>query len=280
MTPDDAPRQDPPRETRPGALPPGIAAADYVASLARGLRVMRLFGTATPRLTVGEAARRTGFSRAAVRRLLLTLVAEGYAAQEKDAFTLRPQALELGYAWLSTLDLPALAQPALADVTARLHENCSLGILDGDEVLYLARATARRIVQSTQVAVGTRLPACVSSMGRVLLAHLPEAALAASLRRAPPRRFTPTTVVELQALRALLEEVRAQGFALVEGEFETGLISVAVPVRDARGAVVAAINVGAPTGRATRAEMLGRYLPAIRAAAAQVEQGLALRGGG
>ncbi len=269
-----------PPDAPPLPAPPAINPADYVTSLARGLQVLRLFGAATPRLTVSEAARRSGLSRAAVRRLLLTLVAEGYAAQERDAFALRPRVLELGYAWLSTLDLPALAQPSLAEVTAALRENCSLGILDGDEVLYVARSTARRIVQSTQVAVGTRLPASVSSMGRVLLAHLPDATLAEVLKRLPRQRLTPLTVVEPAALRAVLRQVRAQDFALVEGEFEPGLISVAVPVRNARGEVVAAVNVGAPTSRATREEMLARYLPAIRAAARQVEQGLALRGDG
>jgi len=262
----------------PTAAPPAISAADYVTSLARGLRVMRLFGAATPRLTVSEAARASGFSRAAVRRLLLTLVAEGYAVQERDSFTLRPLAMELGYAWLSTLDLPELAHSYLADVSAMLRENCSLGILDGDDVLYVARSTARRIVQSTQVSVGTRLPASVSSLGRVLLAHLPDAALAAALSRSPPRRFTPATVVDTEELCALLAQVRVQGFALVDGEFESGLISIAVPIRNAQGHVVAAINVGAPTSRATRPEMLKRYLPAIRAAASNVEKSLALRG--
>jgi IclR family pca regulon transcriptional regulator len=254
-----------------------ISAADYVTSLARGLSVMRLFSAATPRLTVSEASRRCGLSRAAVRRLLLTLVAEGYAAHQGDGFTLRPRVMELGYAWLSTLDLPDLAQPPLQEVTAALNENCSLGILDGDDVLYIARSTARRIVQSTQVAIGTRLPASVSSMGRVLLAHLPEAALAEALRRSPPRRLTPATIVEPNALLRLIAQVRKAGYALVEDEFEVGLISVAVPVRNAAGRVVAAINVGAPTARATRAEMTGRYLPAIRAAAAEVERALALR---
>lgn len=256
---------------------PPINPADYVTSLARGLSVMRLFSATTPRLSVSDAARRSGLSRAAVRRLLLTLVAEGYAAQESEGFTLRPRVMELGYAWLSTLDLPELAQPHLQEVTAALNENCSLGILDGDEVLYVARSTARRIVQGVQVAIGTRLPASLSSMGRVLLAHLPEPALLDSLRRRPPPRLTPATVVDPATLRRLLDQVRAAGFALVESEFEVGLISVAVPVRDAAGQVVAAINAGAPTSRAGRTEMLERYLPAIRAAAADVERALALR---
>jgi IclR family pca regulon transcriptional regulator len=132
-------------------------------------------------------------------------------------------------------------------------------------------------VQSTQVAIGTRLPASVSSMGRVLLAHLPRAALAEALRRRPPPRLTPATIVEPGALHRLLDQVRKDGFALVEDEFEIGLISVAVPVRNAAGKMVAAINVGAPTTRARRAEMMERYLPAIRAAAAEVERVLALR---
>lgn len=263
-------------QTTTEAAPSSISAADYVASLARGLRVLRLFSAETPRLTVSEAARRSGISRAAVRRLLLTLVAEGYAAQERDVFTLRPRVMELGYAWLSGLGLPELAQPHLLQVSAAVNENCSLGILDGDDVLYVARSSARRIVQSTQMAVGTRLPANVSSMGRVLLAHLSEADLAASLRRRPPRQFTPATTVDLRVLRGLLSQVRQQGFALVEEEFETGLISVAVPVRDGAGKVVAAINVGAPTSRATRSEMLDRHLSAVRAAAREVERGLSL----
>ena len=265
------------RETEAMPETPSISRADYVTSLARGLSVMRLFSADTPRLTVSDAARRSGLSRAAVRRLLLTLVAEGYAAQDREAFTLRPRVMELGYAWLSTLGLPELAQPHLLEVSAAVNENCSLGILDGDDVLYVARSSARRIVQSTQMAIGTRLPANVSSMGRVLLAHLPDSELADSLRRRPPHRFTPVTTVDLRVLRDLLSRVRQQGFALVEGEFEAGLISVAVPVRNAAGKVVAAINVGAPTSRATRAEMLERHLPAIRAAAREVERGLALR---
>ncbi len=214
----------------------------FVQSLARGLEVVVAFDADHPEMTLTEVARRTGYSRATARRFLHTLVELGYMRTDGKVFALTPQVLRLGTAYLTGLGLPELAQPHLERLSAALGESTSVAVLDGTDVVYVARVATRRIM-SVGISVGTRFPAYATSMGRVLLAALEESALAEYLADADLRALTPRTIHEPDALRAELESVRQQGWALVDQELERGLTSIAAPIVDAHGVVVAALNV-------------------------------------
>ena len=162
---------------------------DFVQSLDRGLAVIRCFSSEHPSLTLSEVAERTGLTRAAARRFLLTLQELGYVGSSGRQFSLRPRVLALGYAYLSSFSVAQIAQPHLEDLAEELHESCSVSVLDGDDLVYVARASANRIM-TISLTVGTRLPPYPTSMGRVLLAHLPEAELDAHLGRTKLRRLT------------------------------------------------------------------------------------------
>jgi IclR family transcriptional regulator, pca regulon regulatory protein len=235
---------------------------NFMASLARGLRVIRAFSEHRRQLTISQVSQTTGLSRAAVRRCLYTLVVLGYVSEDNHRFSLRPQVLTLGHAYLSSTPLAAVAQPYLDDVSRALGESCSAAILDGDDIVYICRSAEARIL-SISLFVGTRLPAYCTSMGHVLLAHLPAEALEAYLARVQLVERTGRTITSLPRLRKALEKVRNVGHALLDQELEVGLRSIAVPVADVRGTVVAAINVGAHASRATLDDMRGRFLPAL-----------------
>lgn len=241
----------------------------FVEALARGLSVIRCFDEAHERLTISEVARLTGLSRATARRSLLTLHALGYIATDGKLFWLTPKILSLGHAYLSSTPLPRLLQPVLEEVSAQLHESCSASILDGEEIVYIARSATRRVI-SVGLGVGSRLPAYCTSMGRVLLAALEPKALEAYLARTPLHPLTPRTLTDPARLRLELERVRQQGYALVDQELELGLRSVAVPVRNARGRVLAAMNVGVQAARVSQEELRERLLPVLRQAAASL----------
>ncbi len=246
---------------------------NFVQSLERGLAVIRAFDRDHPRMTVSEVARRAGLTRAAARRLLHTLVALGYARADGKAFALAPRVLELGYAYVSSFGIADVAQVYMEEVSRELAESCSLAVLDGAEIVYVARVPTRRIMSQT-LAVGTRLPAFPTSMGQVLLAALPEAELQGLLDRHPLKRLTDKTVTDPAAYAAKIAGVRRDGYALVDEELERGVRSVAVPVRDRRGNTIAAMNVGAHAGRLSRSEMLARVLPVLRGAARQTERAI------
>jgi IclR family pca regulon transcriptional regulator len=247
--------------------------ADFVQSLERGLAVICAFDAEHRELGLSEVARRTGLSRAAVRRFLLTLVQLGYVHAADGRFSLRPRVLELGYAYLSGLSLPEVAQPHLETLVATVNESSSLSVLDDTEIVYVARVPTRRIMSIT-LTVGTRLPAYATSMGRVLLAALPEAEGEARLARATLHALSPHTTTDRATLSAALARVRADGFAAVDQELEEGLRSLAVPVRDGTGAVVAALNVSAHASRQTMATLRKEFLPAALHAAAAIESDL------
>lgn len=238
-------------------------------SLARGLSVIRAFADGETPLTVADAARLTGMSRAAARRCLYTLVVLGYAAVADGAYTLTPSVLALGYTYIGSTSLARVAQPVLERLSDQLHESCSLAVLDGDDIVYVARAATRRIL-SVGLSVGSRLPAACTSMGRVLAAFGPDAARTAFLARVRLARHTPRTIVDKGRLRAELDRVRQQGFAIVDQELELGLRSLAVPVRRPDGSVVAAINVGVQAGRVDTDVLERRFLPALREAATEI----------
>jgi len=241
---------------------------NFMASLARGLAVIRAFAQQRSRLSTAQLSLRTGIPRAAVRRVLYTLSALGYAGTEDGrAFVLHPQILALGYAYLSSTPLATSAQPLLDHVSRTVHESCSMSVLDGDDVLYVARASTSRRIMSIDLGIGSRLPAYCTSMGRVLLASLPPADLAAYLRRAKLLPLTPRTESSRERLAAVLQGVRAKGYAVVDQELEIGLRSIAVPVLASGGRVAAALNVGTQAARVTIGEMEKRFLPVLRAAA-------------
>ncbi|HEX2103710.1 MAG TPA: IclR family transcriptional regulator C-terminal domain-containing protein [Solirubrobacteraceae bacterium] len=236
-------------------------------SLERGLAVIRAFDAEHRHLTLSEVARATGLTRAAARRFLLTLVELGYVHVDGGRFSLRPRVLELGFAYLSSLSLPEVAQPYMEELVATINESSSISVLDDTDIVYVARVPTRRIMSIT-LAVGTRLPAYATSMGRVLLAALPDAELEERLARIEIRPLTKRTVTDRDALRRVLEVVRRQGYAVVDQELEEGLRSGAVPIRDASGAVVAALNVSVHASRTSMQALRTEFLrPALRAAA-------------
>jgi IclR family pca regulon transcriptional regulator len=241
---------------------------DYMLSLARGLSVIRAFGEGRTRLSVAEVARATDISRAAARRCLYTLSVLGYARSNDGVFELTPAVLALGHAYLGSASLARIAQPILERVSSQLHESCSLAILDGDEIVYVARAATRRIL-SVDLAVGSRLPAAATSMGRVLLAFAEEASRTRLLNRMKLTRHTPQTIVDKNLLRAELNRVHGQGWSLVDQELEIGLRALAVPVRR-DGVVVAALNVGVHVSRADRQVLQRDVLPVLKDAAQEI----------
>jgi IclR family pca regulon transcriptional regulator len=226
---------------RTDTQPAPQASDQYVQSLARGLAVIRAFDTDHPVMTLTEVAARTDLTRATARRFLHTLVELGYVRTDGKTFALTAKVLQLGYAYLSGLSLPQLAQPHLEELSLKLGESTSAAVLDGTDIAYIARVTTRRIM-NVGITVGTRFPAYATSMGRVLLAGLPPADLKAYLAAAEIKPLTPRAIGTVKELLAVLETVRAQGWCLLDQELELGLMSVAAPVYDGPK-VVAAVNV-------------------------------------
>jgi IclR family transcriptional regulator, pca regulon regulatory protein len=242
-------------------------------SLARGLAVIRAFEHTDATLSVADAARLSGISRAAARRCLHTLEQLGYASRVGANFELRPSVLMLGHAYLGSAPVARIAQPVLEAVSERLQESCSMSVRDCGEIVYVARAATRRIL-SIGISIGTRLPIYCTSMGRVLLAFLDHAEQEGVLKRLKLVAHTPRTIVEPAALRAELRRVKAAGFALVDQELEVGLRSIAVPVRGRNETVVAAINIGVQAARVDCRTMTRDYVPVLRDAAREI--GLAI----
>ena len=241
---------------------------NFMLSLARGLAVIRAFDETDAALPVAEIARRASMSRAAARRCLYTLERLGYAGGANGAYELTPKVLMLGNAYLASTRVARAAQPVLESVSERLQESCSLSVLDGTDIVYVARAAMRRIL-SIGISVGTRLPAYCTSMGRVMLASLDDKEQVALLSRIDLKAQTPRTITDRQALRTELRRVRTAGFALVDQELEIGLRSIAVPVRS-RDTVVAAINVGVHAARVDLRTMTRQYVPVLREAAERI----------
>ena len=239
---------------------------DFMTSLARGLAVVRAFTRARRKLTVAELARKTGIPRASVRRCLHTLGRLGYVGNDGHGFTLEPKILTLGFSYLSSAPLAETAQPLLERVSAAVQESCSLAVLDGDEIVYIARSATRRIM-SVSLNIGSRLPAYCTSMGRIALAQMPPERLEGYLTRVKLRPLTARTVVSQTQLSRAIAEARKAGFAAVDQELEIGLRSIAVPVTDNEGALVASMNVSAQATRVSMRDMERLFLPELRAAA-------------
>ena len=235
---------------------------NFVMSFARGLEVIQSFNHEKRPMSVAHIARKCGLSRAAVRRFLITLELLGYVENVSGSYHLKASVLKLGSSYLTSTSLPAMAQPLLEQVSNLVHESASLSTLDGNEIIYLARHTRSRVI-SVGLSVGSRLPAYCTSMGRVLLAGLPPRQLSHYLTHVRLKRWTGKTVVSRTALQALLAKAANDGYALVDGELELGLRSIAVPVRAADGEIVAAMNVGAHAAAVTLEDMQRRFLPIL-----------------
>jgi IclR family pca regulon transcriptional regulator len=247
----------------------GVVRGEFVQSLERGLAVIQAFGADRAKLSLTDVAKLTGMTRAAARRYLLSLRALGFVGSDGKLFWLEPRVLNLGYSYLSSVNWIDFAQPILRDVANRLNESCSASVLDGGEIVYVARVQASRIM-SINLGVGTRLPAVVTSMGRVLLAALSTEELDRVLKASPPRSYTEKTVTSLQQIKAILKTVRENKFAYVDQELESGLGSVAVPIIGSGGQTIAAVNVSAQAVRVKKTEIVGRYLDTLREAAVKI----------
>jgi IclR family pca regulon transcriptional regulator len=235
-----------------------------MAALEKGLAVIECFDAGHDRLTIAEVARATDLSRAAARRCLLTLTRIGYAEFDGKFFRLTPRVLRLGYAWLSSTALPKLVQPFLERLSEETHESSSASLLDGHDIVYIARSAQRRIM-SVGLSTGSRLPAFCTSMGRVLLAALDPEEARARILAGKPAALTPHTVTEIGKLMAILAEVRTQGHAIVDQELELGLVSLAMPLVNGRGQVAAAFNLSVQSQRVAGDEIETNLLPRMRA---------------
>ncbi|HEY2662107.1 MAG TPA: IclR family transcriptional regulator C-terminal domain-containing protein [Caulobacteraceae bacterium] len=243
---------------------------DFVQSLARGLSVLRAFDRDHPSLSLAAIAARTGLSRAAARRLVLTLQHLGYLRAVRREFTLAPRVLELGFAYLGSLNLTEFAQPWMETLSRQVDESCSMAVLDGQSIVYVARVPVRKVM-TVSLGVGARLPAFCSSMGRVLLAGLTDSELSAWLTTSPLPRQTDFTIVDPDDLRRAIGQVRDQGFAYVEQELELGLCSIAAPVRNRDGRVAAALNIGMRFHAGAQRHAVEVLAPALREIAGAIE---------
>ena len=236
---------------------------EFMSTLAKGFAVLRLFGRERPSLTLSEAAAATELSRATARRILRTLRSLGYVEQRGRLFSLAPGILNLGFSYLSAQSWIERAGPLMKELSERFHESCSAAILQGTEVAYVARVPAGRIM-SVAISIGTRLPAFHTSIGRAQLGFLDDEEIWRRLRSLRLEPYTPSTIIDLQALFERIRADREQGFSIVDEELERGLRSIAVPIVDRTKQAIAALNLSTHSTRSTRNEMRERFLPALR----------------
>jgi IclR family transcriptional regulator, pca regulon regulatory protein len=260
-------------EVAPSPLPSLEGAGgdpNFMTSLARGLAVIQAFSQTKRQQTISQISSKTGISRAAVRRCLYTLAKLGFAGSDDNRhFHLRPRVLTLGHSYISSMPLAVAAQPVLEHVSHVLHESCSIATLDGPEIVYIARANVTRIM-SIDLGVGSHLPAFCTSMGRILLADLPSEKLEELLANMEFKRYTERTVANAEKLRQILRLVQRNGYSVIDQELEHGLRSMAVPIRNPTGKVVAALNVGAHAQRVSLQDLLTRFLPHLKTAALEL----------
>jgi IclR family pca regulon transcriptional regulator len=234
----------------------------YVQSFARGLEVIRSFSATAPQQTLSEVAAATGLTRAGARRILLTLQTLGYVDCDGRLFRLTPHILDLGFAYLSSMPIWDLAEPVMEMLVDQVHESCSAAVLDGLDIVYVLRVHTHKIM-STNLGVGSRLPAFWTSLGRTLLAALPEDQLRQKLHELPRKAFTQFTALDDDTLLARVRETRQQGWCLVNQELEEGLISIAAPLKNRAGQTVAALNISGQANRNSVQMMQEQVLPAL-----------------
>jgi IclR family pca regulon transcriptional regulator len=245
-------------------------ATDFVESLDRGLRVLEVFGCSRQPMALSDLAKAAGLARATARRILFTLEHAGFVATDGKLFRLTPRVLVLASSYLASNHVVSVLQPALDKLSAEAQEISSMAILDGNDAVFVARASPTRIF-SSGLDIGYRLPAFCTSVGRVLLSRLPDDELAAALGKMDFVQMTPFTVTDKKKLQKAIITDRARGYSLVDREAEPGFRSISVPVRRYDGAIVAAINMGAHVDRVSSAEMVERFLPRLREAAFSVK---------
>jgi IclR family pca regulon transcriptional regulator len=253
-------------------MPPAKSKASehFSSSLARGLSVIKAFDRQAPMLRIADVAERTGLDRAAARRFLLTLLDLGYVGRSDDLFYLRPSALDIGFSYLASLDVNRVIQPFLNELTAVTRETSSFGILDGLDIRLLARSANNRMMNIT-IPLGTRVPAHTASIGRVLLAGLsPERFEAYLAAQQPDAKAEFST----DGFRDIIDEVRRNGWATIEKSPGVGFCSIAVPIRDRDGGIIAGVNVVEYPPRNTPQAMVRKYLRLLREAAQQIEAAL------
>jgi IclR family pca regulon transcriptional regulator len=248
-----------------------------VQSLERGLSVIRAFDGDHPELTLSEVANRTGLTRAAARRFLITLESMGYVRSRNRRFSLRPAVLELAHSYLSSMNLPEIAMPHLESLAAQVEAASSISVLDRKDIVYVARVATKKIM-AVNINVGTRFPAAATSMGRAILACLPAAELEDQLRDLRLEARTPHTITDVGRLRQELDRVRAQGWCLLDQELEVGLRALAAPIRDAAGYPVAAINVSIPLLAQSVEEIIANFLEPVLGRVSAIEQDLRATG--
>jgi len=236
---------------------------DFVASLAKGLRVIEAFNAGSPRLSITDVARDSGLDRATARRCLLTLHKVGYADYDGKYFSLAPRALRLGLSALGSMPLPQIVQPWLDQLSEVIEQSCSVSILEGNEIVYIARAAQRRVI-SIGLMPGSRLPVHCTSMGRALLAAMPENQARSILENLDLSPRTPNSLADIDSLMVEIARVREQGFALVNQEVELGLISISVPILNGRGDTVAALNTGFAAIAVGVEDAVRDYLPKLQ----------------
>ncbi len=251
----------------------GVNPRDYVSSLARGLDVLRAFNRTRRKMTLSEVAGETGNTRAGARRILLTLVREGYAVADGKLFDLTPQVLELGYSVLSSKGVWDIARPFIDHLSEETRESVSAAVLDKFDVVYVSGAQYHRIL-SIGITVGARFPAATTATGRVLLAAQPLETWAAMIRDLPLLKQTDRTVTDPGEFRRILEDVREKGWCLVDQELEIGLTSIAVPVYSRTGTLAGAINVGVPSVRTSPETMVETVLPKLQETVANISRAI------
>lgn len=251
----------------------GMNPRDYVSSLGRGLEVLRAFNRTGRKMTLSQVAAETGHTRAGARRILLTLVHEGYAVADGKLFDLTPLVLELGHSVLSSKGVWEVAKPFIDHLSEDVRESVSAAVLDNFDVVYVSGAQYHRVI-SVGISVGSRFPAHCTANGRVLLAAQPKENWPAMLRDIELTKLTEKSVVDRAEFKKVLEQVRDQGWSMVDQELEIGLMSIAAPVRTNSGALVGAINVGVPTLRMTPQEMVAEVLPKLQATVSNISRAL------
>jgi IclR family pca regulon transcriptional regulator len=251
---------------------PAGRSRDFVQSLERGLSIMRVFSSERPSMTVSEVAQQVGLTRATVRRFLLTLSELGYVKEKFNRFELTPQVLELGYAYLSALSFPEVALPKLEELVSLTGESSEAAILDRGDAVYVARVAGPALL-TISVNIGARRPAHATSLGRAMLAFLPEEDLENFLARYELKQVLASTMIDGDQFRKELSKVREQGYAVINQELEEGLIALAVPVRDRSGVVLGAINISTHIGRKSVKDLV-TIAPLLQKTAAEIENGL------
>jgi IclR family transcriptional regulator, pca regulon regulatory protein len=243
---------------------------NFMTSLARGLIVIQAFTQQSPQMTISQLSIKTGLSRAAVRRCLYTLTKLGFAgAEDGSRYSLRPRMLTLSHTYTTSNTLSAAAQPILERMSAALRESFSVATLDGEDIVYIARTQVNRVM-AVDLHIGSRLPAYCTSMGRILLAYLPAEQLEQYLAKVNLIPHTTRTITSLEKLRLALRNVRRNGYAICDQEYEVGLRSIAVPVYSSSGRVVATLNLSGNAPRLSVLEMQNRFLTPLRNAASEL----------